>query len=159
MSYYIAIGDQHRGPFSRDQLLAQGLQRDSMVWMEGMPEWRRADSLADLAPLFAPPPVGQPAYGFPAGNPAAALPFEFRSVSSTKLTAGIIAIVLGHLGIHKFIIGATRAGVTMLLVSLLSCGIGGIVMWAIGIAEGIIYLTRSDQEFYETYIIQKKAWF
>jgi hypothetical protein len=44
----------------------------------------------------------------------------------------------------------------MLLVSLLTCGLGGIVMWVIGLAEGIIYLTKTDEEFYNTYIANKK---
>ena len=47
----------------------------------------------------------------------------------------------------------------MLLVTVLTCGIGGIVMSVIGIIEGIMYLTKSDQEFYDTYVANKKAWF
>ncbi|MEX0716039.1 MAG: hypothetical protein WD066_05605 [Planctomycetaceae bacterium] len=31
--------------------------------------------------------------------------------------------------------------------------------WAIGLVEGIIYLTKSDEEFYQTYIVGKKEWF
>ncbi len=47
----------------------------------------------------------------------------------------------------------------MLLVSLLTCGYGAIPMWIIALAEGIIYLTKSDEDFYHTYAIQKKEWF
>lgn len=79
--------------------------------------------------------------------------------ANKKLAAGICAILLGSLGIHKFILGYTTEGVIMLLVSLLTCGIGATVMWVIGIAEGIIYLTKTDQEFINTYIVSKKGWF
>jgi hypothetical protein len=46
----------------------------------------------------------------------------------------------------------------MLLVSVLTCGVGALVMHIIGIIEGIKYLMMSDAEFYQTYIVDKKAW-
>jgi TM2 domain-containing membrane protein YozV len=76
-----------------------------------------------------------------------------------KIAAGICAILLGSLGIHKFILGYTTEGVIMLLLTILTCGIAGIVMSVIGIAEGIIYLTKTDQEFIDTYVVNKKGWF
>ena len=76
-----------------------------------------------------------------------------------KLVAGILAILVGSLGIHKFILGYTTQGVIMLLVSVLSCGILAIVMSVIGIVEGIIYLTKSDEDFVRTYIQSQKGWF
>jgi TM2 domain-containing membrane protein YozV/DNA-directed RNA polymerase subunit RPC12/RpoP len=79
--------------------------------------------------------------------------------ASSKLAAGICAILLGSLGIHKFILGLTEAGLIMLLVTLLTCGVGFVPMWVIGIVEGIIYLTRSNEEFYQTYFVEKKGWF
>lgn len=63
------------------------------------------------------------------------------------------------MGIHKFYLGYTKSGVIMLLVSLLTFGIGAAVMEVIGIIEGIIYLTKTDQEFYQTYEAQQKEWF
>ncbi len=47
----------------------------------------------------------------------------------------------------------------MLLVSLLTFGIGALPMGVIGLVEGIIYLTKSDEEFYQTYMLGKKEWF
>jgi len=76
-----------------------------------------------------------------------------------KIAVGIIAILLGSLGIHKFILGYTTEGIIMLLVSLLTCGVGATVMWVIGIVEGVIYLTKTDAEFVATYITNKKGWF
>jgi hypothetical protein len=34
-----------------------------------------------------------------------------------------------------------------------------ITMCIIGLIEGIIYLTKSDEDFYQAYAIQKKEWF
>ena len=76
-----------------------------------------------------------------------------------KLPAGICGILIGGLGIHKFILGYNTEGLIMLLVTLLTCGFGGIVTGVIGLIEGIIYLTKSDDEFVRTYIHNKKAWF
>ena len=78
---------------------------------------------------------------------------------SQKIAAGICAILLGSLGIHKFILGYTTEGVIMLLLTILTCGIAGIVMSVIGLAEGIIYLTKTDEEFINTYVVNKKGWF
>jgi hypothetical protein len=41
----------------------------------------------------------------------------------------------------------------------LTCGIAGVVMSIVGIVEGIIYLTKSDEDFVRTYIQDKKGWF
>mgnify|MGYP002700299386 CR=1 FL=1 len=80
-----------------------------------------------------------------------------------KLLAGILAILLGSLGVHKFILGYNKEGIIMLVVTLIigtfTCGVGASLMGIVGLIEGIIYLTKSDEEFYATYQIGKKAWF
>ena len=84
-----------------------------------------------------------------------------------KILAGILAIILGSLGIHKFILGYQKEGFILLGASVigfaLSCiGIGVFILWItglIGIIEGIIYLTKSDEEFYNTYQAGNKPWF
>ena len=75
-----------------------------------------------------------------------------------KLVAGILGIVVGGFGIHKFILGYQREGLIMLLVSVLSCGMLAGVMHIIGIVEGIIYLTQSDENFVRTYVEGRKGW-
>lgn len=78
---------------------------------------------------------------------------------SKRVLAGILGIIVGVLGIHKFVLGYTKEGIIMLLVTVLTCGFGGFVSSIIGLIEGIIYLTKSDEEFVETYQINKKGWF
>jgi TM2 domain-containing membrane protein YozV len=84
---------------------------------------------------------------------------NYNDANSKKIAAGICGILLGALGVHKFILGYTTEGLVMLLVSLLTCGIGSPVMGIIGLVEGIIYLTKTDEEFYSTYMVSKKGWF
>lgn len=80
-------------------------------------------------------------------------PYPKAQPENKKIIAGVLAIVLGGLGIHKFILGYTQEGIIQLLIGL--CGVG----YIIGIIEGIIYLTKSDEEFYQTYQVGKKGWF
>jgi TM2 domain-containing membrane protein YozV len=79
--------------------------------------------------------------------------------SEKKLLAGILGIVLGAFGVHKFVLGYTNAGIAMLLITLLTCGLAAPIMHVIGIIEGIIYLTRTDPEFVNTYVYSRKEWF
>jgi TM2 domain-containing membrane protein YozV len=76
-----------------------------------------------------------------------------------KVIGGILAIILGGFGIHKFMLGYQKEGLIMLLVSVLSCFSLYPIMHVIGIVEGIMYLTKSDEEFVRTYITDKKGWF
>jgi TM2 domain-containing membrane protein YozV len=105
------------------------------------------------APAPPPPPSGyaQPAPGY-APAPAAA-------GEKSKVVAGVLGILLGAFGVHKFYLGYTKEGIILLAVSLVSFGM---LAWAssiVGLIEGIMYLTKSDQEFEQTYVVGRKAWF
>ena len=76
-----------------------------------------------------------------------------------KIVAGILAIVVGSFGIHKFVLGYQREGMIMLLCTVLSCFTLSPVMHIIAIVEGIMYLTKSDEDFVRTYIQGRKGWF
>lgn len=81
------------------------------------------------------------------------------SESSKRVAAGVCGILVGWLGIHKFVLGYTTQGLIMLLVTVLTCGFGGIVMSIIGLIEGIIYLTKSEAEFRRIYESGNRGWF
>jgi len=89
--------------------------------------------------------------------------FDDLGGENKKLMAGILAIILGSLGIHKFILGYQKEGVIMLVATLVlgffTCGAGAGIMGLVGLIEGIIYLTKSDEEFYNTYQVGSKPWF
>ena len=86
-----------------------------------------------------------------------------------KILAGILGIVLGGLGIHKFVLGYNQEGIILIavyvvafIIAMVTCGLGVPLVFiptVIGIIEGIIYLTKSDEEFVQTYIVNKKPWF
>ena len=57
----------------------------------------------------------------------------------SKLTAGLLGIFLGGLGIHNFYLGYTGKAIAQIVLSLCGFGIGGI--W--GLIEGIMILCGS----------------
>ena len=71
-----------------------------------------------------------------------------------KLIAGLLGILLGGLGVHKFYLGYTKEGIIQIVVTFVTCGLG----YILGLVEGIIYLTKTDQDFVNTYITNKKGW-
>lgn len=86
-----------------------------------------------------------------------------------KMAAGLCGILLGGFGVHKFILGYQQEGIILLsvyligiVIAIVTCGIGTpivLIPSIIGLIEGIMYLTKSDEEFVQTYIINKKPWF
>ena len=71
---------------------------------------------------------------------------------SNRVLIGVLAILLGGLGIHRFMLGDMVGGILRIVLSFLC--VGGIL----GLIEGIIYLTKTDEEFHQTYVVEKKAW-
>ncbi|HMH43934.1 MAG TPA: TM2 domain-containing protein [Pyrinomonadaceae bacterium] len=118
---------------------------------------RAANQPTDYAPPYE--PTYQPIQ--PPGAMYAQPPVQDwqRAGADKKIIAGILGIVVGGLGIHKFILGYQKEGMIMLLVSLLSCGTLSPFMHVIGIVEGIMYLTKTDEDFVRTYVTGRKGWF
>ena len=84
-----------------------------------------------------------------------------------KILAGVLAILFGSFGVHKFILGYQNEGIILLVATIIGyatiCIIVGIpilsITGLIGLIEGIIYLTKSDADFYNTYQANRKPWF
>ena len=75
--------------------------------------------------------------------------------NSKRIIAGVLGIILGELGIHKFILGYVAEGFIQIGITIITCGIAGLI----GKIEGIIYLTKTDEEFIYRYQQNKKGWF
>ena len=74
---------------------------------------------------------------------------------SKRVIAGVLGIILGGFAIHKFVLGYTKEGIIQLILTFVTCGLTSII----GLIEGIIYLTKSDEEFIQTYQVNQKGWF
>lgn len=90
-----------------------------------------------------------------------------ESKENKRLIAGLLGIFFGWIGVHKFVLGYTTeglilAGIFVISIPLFCVIIGAFTIYIpviIGIIEGIIYLTKSEEEFYNTYQLNKKPWF
>lgn len=152
----IGADGQQYGPVNLDQMrrwIAENRVRpETLVQPEGSTDWKPLNSIPELAAEFraSPPTIT------PMGTPPS---MTSNPRASNKVPAGICGILLGGFGVHKFILGYTGAGIIMLLVSVVSCGTVYPVMHIIGLIEGIIYLTKTDDEFVRLYVDGQKEWF
>ena len=75
--------------------------------------------------------------------------------AENKVLAGVLGILLGGLGVHRFVLGDTSGGLIRIAITVCTCGVGSVI----GLIEGIIYLTKSDEDFARIYIDEGKSWF
>ncbi len=149
MYYIIGADGREYGPVDADQIrrwLTEGrINSQTNTRADGTTDWKPLGALPEFStrpqtpPLMSPPPIPSPR---PPG-------------ADKKIVAGILGILLGAWGIHKFYLGYTTEGILQIVITIFSCGLGGLL----GFIEGIIYLTKSDQDFVATYITGKKGWF
>ncbi len=66
---------------------------------------------------------------------------SWEETMKNRITAALLAILLGGLGIHKFYLDKSGTGILYILF----CWTG--IPSIIGLVEGILYLTQSDEEF------------
>lgn len=60
----------------------------------------------------------------------------------SKVVAGILQILLGSLGIGRFYMGDVKTGVLQIVVTFVTCGLGGI--W--GLIDGILILVNGGTD-------------
>jgi TM2 domain-containing membrane protein YozV len=153
----VGVDGRQYGPVNAEEIRRwiadKRANAQTLMQAEGSPDWKPLGSFSEFVSelkAVPPPPIAPP-------------PSAVVSRASNKIPAGVCGILLGSLGIHKFILGYTGAGLVMLLVTiiggLLTCGIAAGVMHIIGLIEGIIYLCKPDEEFVRTYVDGRKEWF
>ena len=110
------------------------------------------------APYGTPPGHGQP-YGYAPGGPSAYPPPGAPSgypggydpnldpAAKSRLAAGLLGILLGSFGIHRFYLGHTGIGLLMLLLTVLSFGFLAPAVGIWGLVEGILYLTAKQGSY------------
>ena len=100
----------------------------------------------------APPPAGAYTPGaapMPGGPPVDGGPFQLTWMMTegpppgwqpkSKVLVGVLGILLGAYGVHSFVAGNTKKGLIQLVVTIVTCGLGG--LW--GFIEGILVFTGS----------------
>lgn len=164
------------------QLIAAGtVGRKELVWREGFSDWRPVTEVEPFAAAFGVAEAAaesflpaEDARTSHAGGP------DYEAFVGNRVPAAVLAMVCGVFGIHKFVLGLNTGGTTMLvgflsipaavLVALLTKGYAQLpivpivliplaMLVTVGLVEGLIYLTKSDDVFYRDYAVRKKQWF
>ena len=85
-----------------------------------------------------------------------------------RTAAAFFAIGTGLLGIHKFYLGYNTQGFLLIVTSFVClalsaifpyASIGTAVIFLVTITEGVLYLLQSDDQFYKTYVENRRPWF
>lgn len=117
------------GPMTTEQLLSYSITENTQVSTDGV-NWKPLYQFPDLVSSLT-------------NNP------NYKSeMGSKKTICGIMAILFGALGIQYFLLNNTKAGIITILISIVTCGLWGIVMFI----QGIMMLTMSQEDFVRKYV-------
>jgi TM2 domain-containing membrane protein YozV len=129
--WYYQQGSSRMGPVDEATirgLLASGqISIDTLVWTTGMASWAPLQQ-SSLGAGLPTPPSAVPTYQTPGQtNPNA----------KDRVAYVLLAVFLGHLGIHNFFAGYTSRAVIQLVITIVTCGFGALVTWIWAIIEAI----------------------
>lgn len=68
--------------------------------------------------------------------------------NSNRILCGVLAIVIGGLGLQYFIIGKVVAGLLTILLTIVTCGFWSFLM----LVQGIMILTMTDEQWEEKFV-------
>ena len=111
--------------------------RGPMAQAPSEPGWWQASDGWWYPPESAPPSGAYPATtatSYPPGYPPAG------GQPKSRVAAGVLGILLGGFGVHRFYLGYTNIGIIQILVTIFTCGLGSI--W--GFVEGILILVKNE---------------
>lgn len=168
--YYIIYNGQKFGPMPAGELVKYGLNHNSEVWTEGMPNWVKAFEVAELAPYLSPRPMSAPqqpnpqynsgynyqnngynnGYQNPANN--GYVP-SCNNVSEKKIIFAVLAFLFGYLGVQYFYIGKVTGGIICILLSLVTCGAWDLLVFI----QAIVVLIMNDQDFDRKFLSSNSA--
>ena len=96
-------------------------------------------------------PYGQPQYAY--GNQLPPMSdigvFDVGPSGKSRGVAGLLAILLGYLGIHYFYCGKVGGGFICILLTLVTCGLWSILT----LIQGILMMCMKHEEFERKYVI------
>lgn len=145
-SWYYLVQGQQVGPVPTAALAAmmqaEQINLNTLVWRNGMDGWKPASLVPELAASYVPRPAPATVVVVPQSQGAQA-PSRHRGKS--KVAAGILALFVGGLGIHKFYLGGWGWGLLYILF------VWTFIPAIVSFIEGIILLTMSNEAFDRAY--------
>lgn len=133
-NWYIQYNGTQVGPMSKYDLLSYGLNPNSMVWNQNLPAWQPAYMVPELMKI-----INQP-------GPTPLL--DTAPGARNRVLAAIFALLFGSFGVQYFYCGKIPAGLITIVLSVVTCGLWGLLMFA----QGIYMLTLTDAQFNAKYV-------
>lgn len=138
---------QPGNPYLQQQPGEQGMQQGQQPYMQQQPyagqqPYMQQQPYPGQQPYmqqqpYQQQPHGQPGYPQPYGQQPYGYP---GTEQKSRLVAGLLGILLGGLGIHRFYLGYTAIGILQIVVTVLTFGLGA--LW--GLIEGIMIIVGSS---------------
>lgn len=151
------------GDWLGEELVDARASTDATVVAEKRTEWEQSRGMVVYRPEPLPATMGSGARrAEAAASPRASNTHEDAwsqvGYSKSKITAGLLALLLGGVGAHKFYLGHPGLGILWILLSMTFVGA---IFWTgpASFAEAIIYFTRTDEDFHQRYVVQRRALF
>lgn len=132
MNYFIMFDGQVIGPMSKEQLIAYGVNPQTQVCEGKDGQWRPLYTYPELMELCN-------------GQASACATSE---ADSKRVVCGVLAILVGGLGLQYFLIGKTAAGLINIALSLCTCGLWSLVNFV----QGIMILCMSDADWRRKFV-------
>lgn len=127
--YYLHMNGQNIGPMSAAQVMSYNVNEQTKVSQDGG-EWRELINYPELMEELQRKRK------------------NYVDTDSKRVVCGILAILVGTLGIQYFLVGKTAGGIYTILLSIVTCGFWSIITFI----QGIMMLCMSDQEFRAKYV-------
>lgn len=166
--WYYSVGSERFGPVTilelRSMVASLQLMPADLVWKEGLPDWSPVSDVQELSAVIKQNPVSPTnqattaaqnfcfACGSPTDSRAEICPkcgVRQHHVASgsekNRITAALLALFLGGIGVHHFYLGNTLAGV----IYLLFCWT--FIPALVAFVEFIVFLCMSDASFAAKY--------
>ena len=149
--WYIIFNGQQIGPMTKENIRAYNPTPDTPVWREGMASWQPLYTFPELMEAVKGMPPTPGLHPQPGIEPPV-MPMNTYSPKN-KTTAGILALILGGLGVQYFYLGKVGAGLITILLTFVTCGLWEILTFV----QGIMMLTMTEQEFNRKYVFTDKT--
>ena len=108
--FYIDAEGKQQGTFAPDELRQVNMKRETLVWTQGMEQWKRAEEVSELSFLFAAPAAGQEAAhaapSYPAHHEQPAAPYgtqNYQPMPKTWLVESILVTILPFILCSSFL--------------------------------------------------------
>lgn len=131
--YYIQYQGTSVGPMTAAQLASYPVTPDTLVYAEGG-EWRPLYSYPELMELVS--------RGKATQAPAP------QAEDSQRIVCGILALLIGCLGLQYFLIGKTAGGLINIALSIVTCGLWSVINFI----QGILILCMSEAEWRRKFV-------